>query len=116
MILREDGEVVDPHIQVHIPNLPQQQGVADCGVYAIAYAFHAARRDSLEDIEFEQDKNAAALSRCLTMQKLTPFPHSQRRVRVSPYPWFPYTEMPESLDNMINVMVVRNGTTWLVLD
>ena len=62
MILREDGEVVDPHIQVHIPNLPQQQGVADCGVHAIAYAFHAARRDSLEDIEFEQDKNAAALS------------------------------------------------------
>ena len=33
MILREeDGEVVDPHIQVHVPNLPQQQGVADCGV------------------------------------------------------------------------------------
>ena len=53
MILREeDGEVVDPHIQVHVPNLPQQQGVADCGVYAIAYAFHAARGDSLEDIEF----------------------------------------------------------------
>ena len=44
MILREeDGEVVDPHIMVHVPNLPQQQGVADCGVYAIAYAFHAAR-------------------------------------------------------------------------
>ena len=55
MILREDGEVVDPDVQVHIPNLPQQQGVADCGVYAIAYAFHAARRDSLEDIGFEQD-------------------------------------------------------------
>ena len=35
MVLREeDGEVVDPHIPVHIPNLPQQ-GVTDCGVYAI---------------------------------------------------------------------------------
>ena len=65
MILREEdsGEVVDPHIQVHIPNLPQQQGVADC---AIAYAFHAARGDSLEDIEFGQDKMWQHLARCLT--------------------------------------------------
>ena len=110
MILREeDGEVVDPHIQVHIPDLPQQQGVADCGVYAIAYAFHAARGDSLEDIEFEQDKMRQHLARCLTKQKLTPFPHSQRRAHVPPYPWFPYQEievfctceMPECLDNMI---------------
>ena len=32
MITREeDGEVVDPHIAVRIPNIPQQQGVADCG-------------------------------------------------------------------------------------
>ena len=66
VILREDGEVVDPHIQVHIPNLPQQQGVADCGVYATAYAFHAAREDSLEDIEFEQDKMRQHLAECLT--------------------------------------------------
>ena len=110
MILREeDGEVVDPHILVHVPNLPQQQGVADCGVYAIAYAFHAARGDSLEDIEFEQDKMRQHLAKCLTKQKLTPFPHSQRRAPVPPYPWFPYQEievfctceMPECLDNMI---------------
>ena len=47
MITREeDGEVVDPHIAVCIPNIPQQQGVADCGVYAIAYAFHAARGEN----------------------------------------------------------------------
>ena len=86
-----------------------QQGVADCGVYAIAYAFHAARGDSLEDIEFEQDKMQQHLARCLTKQKLTPFPHSQRRARVPLYPWFPYQEievfctceMPECLDNMI---------------
>ena len=86
-----------------------QQGVADCGVYAIAYAFHAARGDSLEDIEFEQDKMRQHLARCLTKQKFTPFPHSQRRARVPPYPWFPYQEievfctceMPECLDNMI---------------
>ena len=76
--------MVDPHIQVHIPNLPQQQGVADCGVYAIAYDFHAARGDSLEDIEFEQDKMRQHLARCLTKQKLTPLPHSQRRARVPP--------------------------------
>ena len=65
VILREDGEVVDPHIQVHISNLPQQQGIADCGVYAITYAFHAAREDSLEDIEFEQDKMRQHLAECL---------------------------------------------------
>ena len=55
MVLREDGEVVDPHIPVHIPNLPQQ-GVTDCGVYAIAYAFHAASGDNLK---FQQEKISA---------------------------------------------------------
>ena len=51
MILREDGEVVDPHIQVHIPNLPQQQGVADCGVYAIAYgSFHVKSTQGKTDL------------------------------------------------------------------
>ena len=82
MVLREeDGEVVDPHIPVHIPNLPQQ-GVTDCGVYAIAYAFHAASGDNLEEIEFQQEKMREHLVGCFTKQKLFPFPHLQKRAHV----------------------------------
>lgn len=36
MIKREDDGEDDPYIQVHILNIPQQQSVTDCGVYAIA--------------------------------------------------------------------------------
>ena len=50
--------------------------------YAIAYAFHAARR---EDIEFGQDKIRQYLARCLNDS----FSTLKRRARVSPYPWFP---------------------------
>ena len=109
MILREeDGEVVDPHIPVHIPNLPQQ-GVTNCGVYAIPYAFHAASGDNLEEIEFQQEKMREHLAGCFTKQKLFPFPHLQKRANVPCYPWFPYQEiqvfctceMPECLENMI---------------
>ena len=109
MITREeDGEVVDPHIAVCIPNIPQQQGVADCGVYAIAYAFHAARGDDLEKMTFDQATMREHLARCFSRQKLTPFPHSQKNAGIL-YPRYPYQhvevfcncEMPECLDNMI---------------
>ena len=106
----EDGEVVDPHITVHVPNIPQQEGIADCGVYAIAYAWHAARGDNLEEMIFEQGKMRDHLVTCFRRQKLTPFPHSKRRPdQRQAYPMFPYREievfctcdMPECLDNMI---------------
>ena len=44
----------------------ERQVGADCGVYAIAYTFHAARGDSLGDIEFGQDKMRQHLARCLS--------------------------------------------------
>ena len=109
MITREeDGEVVDPHIAVRIPNIPQQQGVADCGVYAIAYAFHAARGDDLEEMTFDQATMREHLARCFSRQKLTPFPHLQKNAGIL-YPRYLYQhievfcncEMPECLDNMI---------------
>ena len=38
----EDGEEVDACLQVHIPPLQQQSGLADCGVFAKAFALHTA--------------------------------------------------------------------------
>ena len=80
-------------------------------IYAVAYAFHAARGDSLEDIEFEQDKMRQHLARCLTKQKLTPFPHSQRRARVPPYPWFPYWPGNRSVLHLRNARMPRQHDT-----
>ena len=75
MITREeDGEAVDSHITVCIPNIPQHQGVADFGVYSIAYAYRAAGGDNLEEIKFEQEKMQEHLARCFSRQKLTPIP------------------------------------------
>ena len=36
VITEEDGERVDPHLVVDVPNIKQQHGTKDCGVFAIA--------------------------------------------------------------------------------
>ena len=46
--MQEDGEDVDPHLVVHVPPVQQQNGMNDCGVYAIAFAMHAALGDTLK--------------------------------------------------------------------
>ena len=33
--------------------IQKQLGTADCGAYALAFAFHAARGDNVEDLNFD---------------------------------------------------------------
>ena len=52
---------------------------------AIAYAFHAASSDNLEEIEFQQEKMREHLFGCFTKQKQFLFPHLQKRAHVPRY-------------------------------
>ena len=48
--VEEDGEEVDPHLVVHVPPVQQQKGSSDRGVYAIAFAVHAALGDDVSTL------------------------------------------------------------------
>ena len=49
VIHREQGWMNDTqNLYVHIPPVQQQRGSADCGVVAIAFAFHAAMGDEIK--------------------------------------------------------------------
>ena len=41
-----------PMLTVEIPSIKQHKGNSDCGVFAIAFAVHAALGDVIEDIEY----------------------------------------------------------------
>ena len=75
----EDGEEVDAYLQVHIPPIQQQSGLADCGVFAIAFALHTALGHRVPDLEFDQAKMRSHLLKCLTKRKLLPFPTLEKR-------------------------------------
>ena len=49
-ILWEECNHMEPQLTVKVPTIPQQEGSKDCGVYAIAYAYHAARKDDIMGI------------------------------------------------------------------
>ena len=67
----EDGEDVDPHLAVHIPPTQQQNGGSDCGIYAIAFALHAALGDDVKVLEFDQPQIRAHLLNCFRKKELT---------------------------------------------
>ena len=52
----------------------QQTGGADCGVFAIAFAYHAARGTFIADLHFEQKNIRAHLNQCLEEGEFSPFP------------------------------------------
>ena len=54
LITVEEGGEVDPHLIVHIPPVQQQKGSSDCGVYAIAFAVHAALGDDMKHLDFDK--------------------------------------------------------------
>ena len=52
-VTRITGEGVNhlkPQLTAQIPSIPQQEGSTDCGVFAIAYVYHAANNDPFSQI------------------------------------------------------------------
>ena len=46
------------------------------GVFAITFAYHAARGDNLSNIKFQQEKMRQHLAHCFKKKRLEPFPHT----------------------------------------
>ena len=62
------------HLIVQFPYTQKQKGGSDCGVFSIAFAFHAAMGDHISGLQFDQLKMRRLLMKCLRKQKFTPFP------------------------------------------
>ena len=46
----------------------------DCGLFAIAFAYHMARGDDVTKIRFNQSMMRQHLTKCFKSQELSPFP------------------------------------------
>ena len=95
-------------LPVKMPSVQQQRGYTSCGLFAIAFAFHAARGDDLTQIEFHQDKMRDHLAKCFRNKHFTPFPHSRlvkgyRQDHPLDHVVHLYCDcdMPEGYDNMV---------------
>ena len=75
----EDGDEMDPILEVNIPYVQQQQGKRDCGLFAIAFALHAAMGDDIKKITFDQPKMRCHLLECFEKKKLTRFPLAEQK-------------------------------------
>ena len=64
---------------VAIPRIAQQKGSKDCGLYAIAYAWHLALGEKPEDVVFCQKNMRDHLVNCFITQQMRSFPHTQTK-------------------------------------
>ena len=70
-------------LNITIVPVQSQRGGTDCGVLAIAFAYHAVVGDNLAVITFDQSQIREHLAHCYQEKKLSPFPQRpiQRRPR-----------------------------------
>ena len=61
-------------LAVNVATVQKQRGSDDCGVFAIAFALHAALGHCLEEIEFDQATMRDHLLKCYTTRNFTSFP------------------------------------------
>ena len=65
------------HLIVQFTYTQKQKCGSDCGVFAIAFAFHAAMGDNISGLQFDQLK-----MKCLRKQKFTPFPNLDKQGKI----------------------------------
>ena len=61
-------------LSAQVVRVQQQQGVTDCGLFAIAYAVHLANGNDPAKVKFEQKKMRTHLTNCLKKKRLEAFP------------------------------------------
>ena len=61
-------------LAVNVATVQKQRGSDDCGVFAIAFALHAALGHCLEEIKFDQATMRDHLLKCYTTRNFTPCP------------------------------------------
>ena len=106
--LKARTDDVSHHLVVKVPTVQRQVGGTDCGVFAIAFAYHAARGDDLSSFTFDQAKMRGHLVTCFKNGKLSPFPrffdlprHSRKKRSDTIVKLYCKCLMPDTWDNMI---------------
>ena len=84
----EDGEEMDPTLFIDVPYAQQQNGVSDCGLFAIAFAVHLALGDDAAGLNFDQSKMRQHLLKCFQRKTMMPFPQTKAGPRYQTY--FPH--------------------------
>ena len=64
----------DRDVTCNIPPVQKQQGIVDCGLFAIAFATCLARGHDPSSYQFNQNEMHSHLFTCLQLQHLTEFP------------------------------------------
>ena len=80
LIKEEDGNEEEgngyKYLELKVPALQVQSGGKDCGVFAIAFAYHAAKGDDLRKMRFHQERLRPHLVQCFKKKHLESFPHT----------------------------------------
>ena len=104
---RLDKSEEDRGLTLHHVPVQQQSGNTDCGVFAVAFAYHAAIGDAIERITFDQGQMRNHLLRCFEEKKLSRFPHKlicsrgKFKFQFIALHCYDHCKLPESYDNLI---------------
>ncbi len=101
-------------LAIHVPKLQWQSGASDCGVFAIAFAYHVARWDDVGDMEFDQGKMRSHLSNCFSNKKLLPFPSLNVTFPTSHLLYIAIARCQQHMEIWYSVTTAMSGTTWSV--
>ena len=71
----EDEEDGYKFLEINVTAVQLQQGVQNCGVFAIAFAYHAARGDNLSN-KIPTGENVPTPSAPLQKKRIKSFPHT----------------------------------------
>ena len=96
-------------LTIHTSSVQQQQGICDCGIFAIATAIEVCNGNNPERVQFNQKLMRGHLIKCLSQRKLTGFPKITCEEECLPRPvkkklnikLFCHCKMPEELDNVM---------------
>ena len=72
--------VRDRVLPVTVMPVQQQTGSVDCGVFSIAFAYHAALGENVGRTTFAQEEMRHHLVQCFQAKKLMPFPGESKKV------------------------------------
>ena len=67
------------YLVVKTPAVQHQLGGKDCGVFVIAFAYHATRGDDISSFTFDQTQMRRHLVTCFLIGKMSPFPRLHDR-------------------------------------
>ena len=103
----ENDETMEYRNMLYIATCSSCAATKWCGIFAIAFAVHAALGENVGEIEFQQEEMRSHLSKCLRKKTFSPFPKlGERGHRINYFPCrilelYCDCLMPETYGNMV---------------